>query len=109
MHDACYNKVMAVYHKWSARAAQATAKCRKKSGHVRKSAAGTSLKRWQKEKWVDKRSGKPCGAGGGTQYCRPTKRVSSKTPIMPRGSKLKTAIRQKVRTGHAPTLQKRRS
>ena len=28
--DACYRKVMRSYGKWSARAAQATAKCRKK-------------------------------------------------------------------------------
>ena len=37
--DACYRKVMKSYGKWSARAAQATAKCRKKSGKVRKTKA----------------------------------------------------------------------
>lgn len=71
---------MASYGKWSARAAQATAKCRKKSGNVRKTQAGANLKRWTAEKWVDTKSGKACGAGGANEYCRPSKRVSSKTP-----------------------------
>jgi len=61
--DACYKKVMRSYGKWSARAAQATAKCRKKKGKVRKTKAGSNLKRWEKEKWVDTRTGKACGAG----------------------------------------------
>ena len=107
MHDACYNSVMATYGKWSARAAQAVAKCRKKKGHVRKTSAGLSLKRWEKEKWKDKRTGKPCGAGGSVEYCRPTKRVSSKTPKIPRGKTLKRAIRTKVSTGHGPILRKK--
>jgi len=51
---------------------------------VRKTKKGLALKRWFKEKWVDVRTGKPCGrrkgAKRGTPYCRPTKRVSSKTP-----------------------------
>jgi len=78
--DACYRKVMASYGKWSARAAQATAKCRKASGNVRKTKAGANLKRWGAERWEDTKSGKPCGAGGSNEYCRPTRRVSSKTP-----------------------------
>jgi hypothetical protein len=78
--DACYRKVMASYGKWSARAAQATAKCRKASGNVRKTQAGANLKRWGAEKWQDTKTGKPCGAGGSNEYCRPTRRVSSKTP-----------------------------
>lgn len=78
--DACYRKVMKSYGKWSARAAQATAKCRKKKGQVRKGKAGSNLKRWEKEKWVDTRTGKACGAGGKNEYCRPTKRVSKSTP-----------------------------
>jgi len=44
------------------------------------SGAGSNLKRWEKEKWVDTRTGKACGAGGKNEYCRPSKRVSSKTP-----------------------------
>jgi len=51
---------------------------------VRKTAKGASLKRWFKEKWIDVRTGKPCGRRAGekrgTPYCRPSKRVSSKTP-----------------------------
>ena len=51
---------------------------------VRKTAKGASLKRWFKEKWVDVRTGKPCGRREGEKrgvpYCRPSKRVSSKTP-----------------------------
>lgn len=80
-HDACYRKVMRSYGKWSARAAQATAKCRKASGHVRKSKAGANLKRWAAEKWKDTRTGQTCGhPGPGAEYCRPTKKVSKKTP-----------------------------
>lgn len=82
MKDACYRKVKAQYDVFpSARASQAIAKCRKQSGSVRKGEAGTNLKRWQNEKWVDTRTGKPCGAGGKNEYCRPSKRVSSKTPV----------------------------
>jgi hypothetical protein len=79
--DACYKKVKRRYKVFpSARASQAIAKCRKKKGKVTKSSKGSSLKRWEKEKWVDTRTGKPCGAGKKNEYCRPTKRVSSKTP-----------------------------
>lgn len=81
MKDACYNKVKAQYKVFpSARASQAIAKCRKASGSVRKTDKGTSLKRWEKERWEDTRTGKPCGSGGKNEYCRPTKRVSSSTP-----------------------------
>lgn len=81
MKDACYNKVKASYDVFpSARASQAIAKCRKASGSVRKTEAGSNLKRWEKEKWKDQRTGKPCGAGGSNEHCRPTKRVSSDTP-----------------------------
>ena len=81
MKDACYKKVKASYKVFpSARASQAIAKCRKESGKVRKSEKGESLKRWEKEEWVDTRTGKPCGAGGKNEYCRPTKKISSKTP-----------------------------
>ncbi len=81
MKDACYKKVKAQYKVFpSARASQAIAKCRKASGAVRKTEKGTNLKRWEKEKWEDTRTGKACGAGGKNEYCRPTKRVSSKTP-----------------------------
>jgi hypothetical protein len=82
MKDACYTKVKAQYAVFpSARASQAIAKCRKASGSVKKTKAGADLKRWSKEKWVDTKSGKACGAGGSNEYCRPSKRVSSKTPV----------------------------
>ena len=80
--DACYRKVKASYKVFpSARASQAIAKCRKSTGKVKKSKKGSSLKRWEAEKWVDTRTGKACGAGGKNEYCRPSKRVSSKTPV----------------------------
>lgn len=51
---------------------------------VRKTKKGAALKRWFKEDWKDVRTGKACGRQKGekrgTPYCRPTKRVSSKTP-----------------------------
>ena len=79
--DACYHKVKAQYAVFpSARASQAIAKCRKGSGKVRKTKAGSDLKRWQAEKWQDTKSGKPCGAGGKNEYCRPTRKVSKDTP-----------------------------
>ena len=82
MKDSCYKKVKAKYKVFpSARASQAIAKCRKESGTVRKGQAGSNLKRWEKEKWVDTRTGKACGAGGKNEYCRPSKRVSAKTPV----------------------------
>ena len=105
MKDACYKKVKASYDVFpSARASQAIAKCRKASGNVRKSEEGTSLKRWQKEKWQDTRTGKPCGAGGKNEYCRPTRRVSSETPktkseISPAKLAAKKAEKSKVGMG----------
>ena len=51
---------------------------------VRKSKAGLALKRWFKEDWKDVRTGKACGRKKGekrgTPYCRPSKRISAKTP-----------------------------
>lgn len=51
---------------------------------VRKTKKGADLKRWFDESWKDVRTGKACGRSKGesrgTPYCRPTKRVSSKTP-----------------------------
>ena len=110
MKYACYNKVKAQYKVFpSARASQAIAKCRKQSGSVRKGEAGTSLKRWEKEKWVDTRTGKPCGAGGKNEYCRPTKKVSSKTPktkseISP--SRLASKKAEKSRVGMGKRVSK---
>jgi len=51
---------------------------------VRKTKKGAALKRWFKEDWKDVRTGKACGRKEGetrgTPYCRPSKRVSAKTP-----------------------------
>lgn len=43
------------------------------------------LDRWFAEKWVDIKTGKPCGRQEGEERagypaCRPTKRISEKTP-----------------------------
>ena len=50
--------------------------------NVARSSGG--LTRWFKEKWVDVKTGKPCGRQKGEKpgypACRPSKRVSSKTP-----------------------------
>ena len=44
----------------------------------------TGLNRWFAEDWVDIKTGKPCGRKKGENRaypaCRPTKRISSKTP-----------------------------
>jgi len=108
--DSCYKKVKAQYDVFpSARASQAIAKCRKSSGSVRKSEEGTSLKRWQAEKWVDTKSGKTCGAGGSNEYCRPSKRITSQTPktkseISP--SKLAAKKAEKSRVGMGNRVSK---
>lgn len=97
-HDACYHKVKAQYAVFpSARASQAIAACRKKKGIAKKSEKGASLRRWQDEEWVDKKTGKPCGHdnGGRPEYCRPTRKKSEKTPTMYRGKTLKAQIAKK--------------
>lgn len=73
---------------------------------VRKTKKGADLKRWFKEKWVDVRTGKPCGRQKGekrgTPYCRPSKRVSSKTPKTASeltSAEKKSRISQKKRLG----------
>ena len=100
--DACCQKVKASYKVFpSARASQAIAKCRKSHGDVRKGKKGKALKRWQREKWVDKVTGKPCGHDGGPEYCRPSKKVSKSTPKMVKGEKLRSRIAQKQAGGRA--------
>ena len=110
MKDSCYKKVKASYNVFpSARASQAIAKCRKASGSVRKTEKGISLKRWEKEKWQDTKSGKACGAGGRNEYCRPTLRVSpetrkTKSEISP--SKLSAKKLEKSRVGMGKRISK---
>jgi hypothetical protein len=110
MKDSCYKKVKASYDVFpSARASQAIAKCRKASGSVRKTESGTSLKRWENEKWQDTKTGKACGAGGKNEYCRPTIKVSSETPktksqISP--AKLAAKNAEKSRVGMGKRISK---
>jgi len=73
---------------------------------VRKTESGANLKRWFKEKWVDVRTGKACGRKEGekrgTPYCRPSKRISSKTPVTSKeigSGEKKLRISQKKRIG----------
>lgn len=70
---------------------------------VRKTAKGASLKRWFKEKWTDEK-GNPCGStkNKNTKKCRPSKRISSKTPKTWREmspAEKKKAVAEKKRTG----------
>ena len=81
---------------------------------VSKAQAGANLRRWFKEQWKDVRSGKPCGRQKGekrgTPYCRPSRRVSSKTPVtaseITEGEKRKR-ISQKKRMGQPAGKPKR--
>jgi len=93
VHDKCYKQAMESHDgKWSARAAQQTAKCRKKQGIVNDN---SNLKRWEEEKWTDQK-GRPCGSGEKNEIvkCRPSKKVSKKTPVS--WKELSPARRKKV-------------
>jgi hypothetical protein len=72
---------------------------------VRKTKKGLALKRWFKEDWKDVRTGKKCGRRKGekrdTPYCRPSKRVSSKTP---KTSKEMTAAEKRSRVSQKKRL-----
>ena len=81
---------------------------------VRKTKKGADLKRWFKEEWVDVRTGKKCGRKEGekrgTPYCRPKKRVSSKTPKTSgemTAAEKKSRIAQKKRLGQPAGKPKR--
>ncbi len=109
--DACTRKVKARVAVWpSARASQQVAKCRKAKGQVRKTKKGSDLKRWEKEDWKNTKTGEKCGGSKkGKGYCRPTKRVSSKTPKTKSEmskSKLKANQKRKAQGKRAKT-QKR--
>lgn len=80
--DKCYQEAKRKFAVFpSARASQYIAKCRKASGNVRKGEAGKSLRRWGREKWVNTKTGRPCGnKKDKNEYCRPTKKVSKQTP-----------------------------
>lgn len=104
MLDACAKKVKKSVKVWpSARASQMVAKCRKKRGIVHKGKKGTSLRRWQREKWVDTITNKPCGHPGGPEYCRPSEKVSKKTPVMNPKNKIENQKRKKSGKRALPT------
>ena len=73
-----------------------------------------SLKRWFDEKWVDVKTGKPCGRkkGDGRPYpaCRPSKRISSKTPktTSEMSSKEKARFKREKTSSKNITYQHRR-
>ncbi len=76
---------------------------------VRKTKKGADLKRWFKEKWTDEK-GNVCGSSKNkkTKKCRPSKKISSKTPrtwgSMSKSQKAK-AVAEKKKVG----MGKRRS
>ena len=65
---------VAVLTEWREKVAKSSPNPRAKGG----------LTRWFAENWVDVKTGKPCGRSKGEKRgypaCRPSKRVSSKTP-----------------------------
>ena len=74
---------------------------------VIKTKAGLALKRWFKEDWKDVKTGKACGRKKGekrgTPYCRPSKRISSKTPKTSSemtSAEKRSRINQKNKLGH---------
>jgi hypothetical protein len=70
---------------------------------VRKTAKGAALRRWFKEEWKDEK-GNVCGSSKNkkTKVCRPSKRVSGKSPKpwseMSKGEKSKV-VRAKKKVG----------
>ena len=81
---------------------------------VRKTEKGASLKSCFQEDWKDVRTGKACGRQPGekrgTPYCRPSKRISDKTPKTSSemtSTEKKTRIAQKKRLGQPPGAPKR--
>jgi hypothetical protein len=69
---------------------------------VRKTSKGASLKRWFKEKWTDQ-NGNACGSKKtkGVKKCRPSKKVSKKTPVTWKGvgKRKKSVVAEKRRVG----------
>ncbi|AGE57737.1 hypothetical protein ATCVNTS1_683R [Acanthocystis turfacea Chlorella virus NTS-1] len=65
----------------------------------------TDLKRWFDEKWVDVKTGKPCGSVRTKSYyptCRPKKRITSETPrtakeLTEKQKKKMIALKQKAK------------
>ena len=83
-----------------------------------KPAASTGLHRWYRERWIDIATGKPCGSAKTATYyptCRPSRRVTSKSPVTAREltpDQKKRMVRRKQRAGsrtvrYAQTKRKR--
>lgn len=82
---------------------------------VRKTKKGAALKRWFKEDWKDEK-GNPCGSSKNkkTKKCRPTKKVSSKTPrtwasLSPSQRRKAVAEKKRVGMGRRTSSIRRRS
>lgn len=73
------------------------------------------LRRWFKEEWKDVKTGKPCGrksAKGSSRpypYCRPSKRVSSKTPATSSHKDAKSRAAQKTGPKRVKPIMRKRS
>ena len=81
---------------------------------VRKTKKGAALKRWFKEKWTDEK-GNVCGSTKNkkTKKCRPSKRVSGKTPktwkeMSPAEKKKAVAEKKRVGMGKRTSSLKRK-
>ena len=81
---------------------------------VRKTKKGADLKRWFKEKWTDEK-GNVCGSSKNkkTKKCRPSKKVTSKTPrtwgsLSPAQKKKAVAEKKKVGMGNRTSSIKKR-
>ena len=81
---------------------------------VRKTKKGASLQRWFKEKWTDEK-GNACGSTKNkrTKKCRPSKRVSGKTPktwkeMSPAEKKRAVAEKKRVGMGKRTSSLKRK-
>lgn len=81
---------------------------------VKKTAKGADLKRWFKEKWTDEK-GNVCGSSKNkkTKKCRPSKKVTSKTPrtwgsLSPAQKKKAVAEKKKVGMGNRTSSIKKR-
>ena len=97
--DLCRREVKRRYKKWpSARASQAVCKCRKRKGYPCK---GKKLGQWAKQKWINTKTGKPCGSGGPRPYGRPTK-GGGYTPVLAKDAP-KSKERERGRRKPLPT------
>ena len=72
------------------------------------------LRRWFKEKWVDVKTGKACGRSGKEKstraypYCRPSRKVSSKTPATSKHPKAKSRAKQKTGPSRVKPISQRK-